>query len=72
MAADGSLPSADISDVVDDGHDGSSEAAQWRQILEKSLPPEGVKAQWLSDKGPVISSSVSISQEGRVRVKNKK
>ncbi|CAB1452450.1 unnamed protein product [Pleuronectes platessa] len=59
MAADGSLPFADISDVLDDGHVGSSQAVKWKEILEKSRKPGGVKAQWLSDKGPVISSSGS-------------
>ncbi|KAG7519053.1 hypothetical protein JOB18_000536 [Solea senegalensis] len=64
MAADGSLPFADMSDVLDDGYVGSSKAANWKQISQKSLKPGGINAQWPSDKGPVIASSVSISQRG--------
>lgn len=44
MAADGSLPFADISDVLDDGHVGSSQAVKWWEILEESLKPGGVKS----------------------------
>ena len=41
MAADGSYLLADVLDVSDDGHVGSSQRVKMEKILEKRLQPEG-------------------------------